>query len=52
MPIKDIVEVKNPNATSFRPIKEKQDIFIPDIVNLNISRRNGMIYARARQIYY
>lgn len=45
MPIKDIVEVKNPNATSFRPIKEKQDIFIPDIVNLNISRRNGMIYA-------
>lgn len=44
MPIKDIVEIKNPNATTFKPIKEKQDIFIPDIVNLNISRRNGMIY--------
>lgn len=45
MPITDIVEIKNPNSTSFRQIKEKQDIYVPDIVNLNISRRNGMIYA-------
>lgn len=28
----------------FKPIREKQDIFIPDIVDKNISRRNGMIY--------
>ena len=45
MPITDIVEVPNPTATSFRQIKEKQDIYVPDITNLNISRRNGMIYA-------
>jgi ABC-type dipeptide/oligopeptide/nickel transport system ATPase component len=45
MPITDISETKNPNGVTFRPIKEKQDIFIPDIKNLNISRRNGMIYA-------
>lgn len=44
MPINDIVEIQNPNATAFKPIKEKQDLFIPDIVDLNISRRNGMIY--------
>ena len=45
MPITDIVEVPNPTATSFRHIKEVQDIYVPDITNLNISRRNGMIYA-------
>lgn len=45
MPITDIVEVPNPTATSFRQIKEVQDIYVPDITNLNISRRNGMIYA-------
>jgi hypothetical protein len=45
MPITDIKETKNPNGVTFKPIKEKQDIFIPGITNLNISRRNGMIYA-------
>ena len=44
MPIKDIVEVLNPTETKFSAIKEKQDIFVPDITNENISRRNGMVY--------
>lgn len=44
MPIHSISETQNPTETKFRTIKEKQDIFIPDIVNQNISRRNGMIY--------
>lgn len=44
MPIKDIKEIANPVNDKMKPIKEKQDIFIPDIVNKNISRRNGMIY--------
>lgn len=45
MPITDITEVPNPTATAFRQIREVQDIYVPDITNLNISRRNGMIYA-------
>lgn len=45
MPITDIVEIKNPDSATFRPIKEKQDEYVPDIINKNISRRNGMIYA-------
>jgi hypothetical protein len=44
MTINDIEEVKNPTATIFKAIKEKQNIYVPDIVNKNISRRNGMIY--------
>jgi hypothetical protein len=44
MTIHDIEEVKNPTGTVFKPIKERQDIYVPDIVNQNISRRNGMIY--------
>jgi type II secretory ATPase GspE/PulE/Tfp pilus assembly ATPase PilB-like protein len=44
MTIHDIEEVKNPTGTIFKPIKEKQNIYVPDIVNQNISRRNGMIY--------
>jgi hypothetical protein len=44
MTINDIEEIKNPTATIFKPIKEKQNIYVPDIVNKNISRRNGMIY--------
>ena len=44
MTIHDIEEVKNPTGTTFKPIKERQDIYVPDIVNQNISRRNGMIY--------
>jgi len=30
---------------TLKPIKEVQDIYIPDIINQNISRRNGMVYA-------
>jgi hypothetical protein len=44
MTIINIEEVKNPTGTVFKPIKERQDIYVPDIVNQNISRRNGMIY--------
>ena len=38
-----IKELDNPIKDNMTPIKEKQDIFIPDIVNKNISRRNGMV---------
>ena len=44
MPIKEINEIKNPTEMKMKPIKEKMDIFIPDIINENISRRNGMVY--------
>jgi len=44
MPILDIIEIKNPNQKQMKPIREKQDIYIPDIVDENISRRNGMVY--------
>ena len=44
MTIIDIIEIKNPNQKDMKPIREKQDIYIPDIVDQNISRRNGMIY--------
>ena len=47
MTIHDIEEVENPTGTIFKPIKEKQNIYVPDIVNQNISRRNGMIYVMA-----
>ena len=43
MTIVNIDEVKNPNTNTLRPIKEKQDIFIPGIVDKNIPRRNGSI---------
>ena len=40
-----IIEIKNKNdIKKLRPIKEKQDIYIPNINDKNISRRNGMIY--------
>jgi hypothetical protein len=44
MTIKEIVEVKNNQMVKMKPIKERQDIYIPDITNENISRRNGMVY--------
>jgi hypothetical protein len=40
----DITEVDNPHATKQKPVKEIQNIFIPDIVNQNIPNRNGFIY--------
>lgn len=45
MTITAITEIPNPDAKKMAPIKEKQDIYIPDIIDQNISRRNGMIYA-------
>ena len=47
MTIKEIVEIDNPNETKFKAMREKQDVFVPDISNLNISRRNGMVYVLA-----
>ena len=44
MTIKEIQEIPNPHTKKMTPIKEKQDIFVPDIINQNISRRNGMVY--------
>jgi len=44
MTIKSINETKNPNTINFKPIKEKMQIFVPDITNENISRRNGAVY--------
>jgi len=36
MPIKEIVEVKNKEMVKMTPVKERQDIYIPDITNENI----------------
>lgn len=44
MTIKDILEIQNPSEMKMKPIKEKMDIYIPDVINENISKRNGMIY--------
>ena len=38
-----INEIKNPTQMKMKPIKEKMDIYVPGIINENISRRNGMI---------
>jgi Cdc6-like AAA superfamily ATPase len=43
MTITNIKETINPNKEIQKPIKEKQDIFIPDIIDKNIPRRNGSI---------
>ena len=43
MPIISIDEIINPNKKKLSPIKEKQDIFIPNIIDKNIPRRNGSI---------
>ena len=40
-----IEEIQNTNdIKQLKPIKEKQDIFIPNIIDDNISKRNGMVY--------
>lgn len=39
----NITEIPNPDSTNMVPIKEKQDIFIPDIIDQNIPRRNGFV---------
>jgi hypothetical protein len=38
-----INEIKNKTQMKMKPIKEKMDIYVPDIINENISRRNGMV---------
>ena len=43
MPL-EIIETPNPHHAKMKPIKERQDIYVPEIVNQNISRRNGMVY--------
>ena len=43
MPIFKIDEISNPHKQKLKPIKEKQDIFIPNIIDKNIPRRNGSI---------
>ena len=40
----NIEEIKNTNLPKFKPIKESQDIYTPNIDAENISKRNGMIY--------
>jgi len=42
MTITDIEEIPNPHSIKMKPIREKQDINL-DIINQNISRRNGML---------
>ena len=42
MPITNIEEVPNPHQSKMKPIREKQDIYL-DVINQNISRRNGMV---------
>lgn len=39
----NIKEILNPHALVMAPIKEKQDIYIPDIIDQNIPRRNGFV---------
>jgi Tfp pilus assembly pilus retraction ATPase PilT len=43
MTILKIDEIINPNKHKLTPIKEKQVIIIPDIIDKNIPRRNGSI---------
>lgn len=38
-----ILETKNPITSKMTPIKEKQDILVPGIIDQNIPNRNGMI---------
>jgi len=40
----NITEIKNINIPKFTPIKENQEIYIPNIDAANISKRNGMVY--------
>ena len=42
MTIINIEEIDNPHNIKMKPIREKQDIYL-DVINQNISRRNGMV---------
>lgn len=43
MTIVEITETKNTDIKTGKPIKERMDIYVPDVAE-GISRRNGMIY--------
>ena len=43
--IKSIREINNPYQKKKNVFKEKMDIYVPNIIDQNISKRNGMIYA-------
>jgi hypothetical protein len=43
MTITEIIETKNDNLPTTKPIKEVMDINVPDIID-GISKRNGMVY--------
>jgi hypothetical protein len=44
MTIQNITEIPNPNNKKIIPIKEKQDIYLPDVIDKNIPNRNGFIW--------
>ena len=44
MTIIDIKEIPNPDKKIMKPIKEKQEIYIPGIIDKNIPNKNGFIY--------
>jgi hypothetical protein len=44
MSIVSINEIQNPDSQKIAPIKEVQNIIIPDIIDKNIPNRNGFIY--------
>lgn len=39
----NIIEIPNPHSEKVKPIKEKQEIFIPGIINQNIPHKTGFI---------
>ena len=44
MTIQNITEIPNPNNRNIIPIKEKQDIYLPNVIDKNIPNRNGFIW--------
>ena len=42
MTIINIEEIQNPHSSKMKPIRERQDIYL-DVINQNISRRNGAV---------
>ena len=43
MTIQNITEIPNPNNKTIIPIKERQDIYLPSVIDKNIPNRNGFI---------
>jgi hypothetical protein len=44
MTIQNITEIPNPNNRNIIPIKEIQDIYLPNVIDKNIPNRNGFIW--------